>query len=75
MRAILVSLLLGIFTMSSHAATVERYTDPAMQDANLPFSTRSMSPILSPGSFRHAPPSGPMAWRLAVRWKSSAKRI
>jgi len=38
MRAILVSLLLGIFTMSSHAATVERYTDPAMQDANLPFS-------------------------------------
>jgi len=38
MRAILVSLLLWLFTISSHAATVERYTDPAMKDANLPFS-------------------------------------
>ena len=38
MRAILVSLLLGVFATSAHATIVERYTDPAMADANLPFS-------------------------------------
>ncbi|MCE7998672.1 MAG: RidA family protein [Rhodobiaceae bacterium] len=38
MRAIFVSLALGFFTISAQAATVERYTDPAMADANLPFS-------------------------------------
>lgn len=38
MRAIFVSLALGFFTMSAQAGTVERYTDPAMADANLPFS-------------------------------------
>jgi len=38
MRTILVSLRLGFCTISSHAATVERYTDPTMKDANRPFS-------------------------------------
>ncbi len=38
MRLGIISLLLGFFTVSAHAANVERYTDPAMADANLPFS-------------------------------------
>jgi reactive intermediate/imine deaminase len=38
MRAILVSLLLVFFTTSARAANVERYIDPTMADANLPFS-------------------------------------
>jgi len=38
MRAVFISLLLGFFITSAHGAPIERYTDPAMADANLPFS-------------------------------------
>jgi reactive intermediate/imine deaminase len=38
MRAVFIGLLLGFFTTSTHAANVERYTDPTMAEANLPFS-------------------------------------
>jgi len=38
MRTFFFTLIIGIFTTTAHATTVERYTDPAMAEANLPFS-------------------------------------
>lgn len=38
MRGVFIGLLLGFFATSAHATNVERYADPAMAEANLPFS-------------------------------------
>ncbi len=38
MRAFFIVLVASVFASTAHATTVERYTDPAMAEANLPFS-------------------------------------